>query len=133
MTRLGLGYNAPNWKVNMIWQKERDTTGAVNAADDRSSWQVGGGYTFGNNTIKAQYVKRGDLSGTSNTESKMWALGLDHALSKRTTVYAVYARTDNDTGVALGVAGSGHELTPTVATGNGQDPRAFGIGMIHNF
>lgn len=75
---------------------------------DPSIWKIGATYTMGNNTIKFHYADRDDsglksascTGGLATSKCKdgadMWAVGLDHKLSKRTKVYAVYAKTDND-------------------------------------
>lgn len=56
-----------------------------------------------------------------------WTLGFDHALSKRTTVYARWSQLDNRGGssVALG-------QVPVVAD-SGDDVRLVGIGIRHKF
>ena len=99
-------------------------------------WQVQGGYAFGNNLVKAMYGAAdldicadpygvgfrytcrygklgqlfGDLDGRADQKDKRtWALGLDHNLSRRTKVYALYTALDDDnddadwSGLSLGL------------------------------
>ena len=116
--------------------------------NDMNIWTLGGSYTFGNNVVKLQYADRGDSDlkncGALGIEScddgaKMWVVGLDHKMSKRTTVYAAYASTNNDDdgdfssggGQAGGVQSAGHGATADTAMG--ENANAFSVGIIHNF
>jgi predicted porin len=150
--RLAAGYNFGDFKVVGLYQRESSLcvvdpnplpTALCQATDaKRTTWGLGGAYKLGANTIKLQYYKAGDLSNSglaheSQTGANMWALGVDHALSKRTTVYAVYARTNNDRYAAYSAFGGGHgdnpgSVTPT-ATRDSKDPSGFSLGVIHSF
>ncbi|MEO1767345.1 porin [Thiobacter aerophilum] len=142
--RLAGGYNFGDFKVTALYQRETDlcvgnvaTPGNCTKNDgDRTSWGLGGAYKMGANTIKAQYYRTGDTGDVKDTSANMWALGFDHALSKRTTVYAAYAKTNNDNAVRYSAFGGGHGDNPMVgAPGplNGKDPSGFSLGVIHNF
>jgi predicted porin len=147
--RLAAGYNFGGFKVVGLYQRESSLcVGAIsgcatNGTDaKRTTWGLGGAYQLGANTIKLQYYKGGDVSNSglaneSQTGANMWALGVDHALSKRTTVYAVYARTNNDRYALYHPFGGGHgdnpgSVTPTT-TRDSQDPSGFSLGVIHSF
>jgi hypothetical protein len=52
-------------------------------------------------------------------------------MSKRTTVYAAYARTNNDTNSTYSAFGAGHGDNPGTVVG--KDPSGLSFGMIHNF
>jgi predicted porin len=147
--RLAAGYNFGDFKVVGLYQRESglcvgSITGcATNGTDaKRTTWGLGGAYKLGTNTIKLQYYKAGDLSNSglaheSQTGANMWALGVDHALSKRTTVYAVYARTNNDRYAMYSAFGGGHadnpgSVTPTT-TRDSKDPSGFSLGVVHHF
>jgi predicted porin len=81
----------------------------------------------------------GDMSG-----AKLWTLGYDHALSKRTKLYAQYHKLDNN-GNANGGAGYYYIAGPTgnaangVSTGgpaigaNGIDVTTIAVGVSHSF
>jgi predicted porin len=92
---------------------------------------------MGATTLKAQYYKANDLSNCdagddcSNTAANMVAIGADYALSKRTTAYVAYARTNNDDDVAYSAFGGGHGDNPGTVTG--KDPSGLSIGMKHAF
>lgn len=126
------GYNFGDFKVVAFYQRESNlyvNTGNTNA--DRTTWGLGGAYKMGANTLKAQYYRTGDVDGTTDTSANLWALGVDHAMSKRTTVYAAYARTNNDNNANYSAFGGGHGDNPGTVTG--KDPSGFSVGVIHNF
>ena len=70
----------------------------------RTAWAIPVSYVFGNSTIMGSFAKAGDLSvghaglaaNTGNDSgAKMYTLGYDYALSKRTNVGVFYSRLDN--------------------------------------
>ncbi|WP_288023040.1 porin [Thauera sp.] len=62
----------------------------------------------------------------ADAKAKSYSIAYTHALSKRTTVYTGFNRTDNDNGLAYGVVGA-----PTGVTGKDSD--VFAVGMRHTF
>jgi predicted porin len=129
--------------VGAHWESVRDDNDpavpAVGTQSDRNVWSLNGQYAFGNNVVKAQYTRSGDLTGVSNTSAKLWSLGLDHNMSKRTKVYALYSRMDNSSAVGFQLSGGGANgaaITAVQAAGAGAagaDQRGFGVGMVHSF
>lgn len=108
--------------------------------NDTSMYTLGGAYKMGNNTIKLQYsdIDDSDLKtcGATGTESckdgsDMWSIGLDHKMSKRTTVYAAYASTGNDRDSKRSSWGGGHDKSGDTILD--QDADAFSVGIIHKF
>lgn len=144
--RLAAGYNFGDFKLVGLYQQEsglnRDVVVGPTLDNNvkRKTWGLGGAYKLGANTLKLQYYRAGDLTNTNllnagDTGASLWALGVDHALSKRTTIYAAYAQTSNDgnnpNGASYSAFGGGHGDNPgTVA---GKDPRGFSLGVIHSF
>ena len=65
-----------------------------------------------------------------NTGARQWTLGYEHALSKRTSLYALYTQISNDAnaGYTFGVNGLGGGAATV-----GADPQGFALGMYHNF
>ncbi|WP_341645856.1 porin [Thauera sp. SDU_THAU2] len=68
-------------------------------------------------------------------EVKSYTLAYTHALSKRTTAYVAYNRTDNDKGAAMGLVGYGskHGYGPNDANYGGENADLLGIGIRHTF
>ncbi len=97
---------------------------------------VGGQFNLGEaDAIKAQVAKANDakLNGATaaNTNATLLAVGYDHAVSKRTTVYAAYAKVNNGTAAQFGVSNYAHGGVGT--PGVGKSPSALSIGVVHNF
>ena len=69
----------------------------------------------------------------SETGASMFAIGADYALSKRTTTYVAYARTNNDDNTKMFTAfGGGHGDNPATAA-LGDNSSGFSLGMKHAF
>ena len=88
--------------------------------DDKSDYNafaVTGQYNFGNNAISVAYTD-GNYNSKENNglEKTGWGVGLDHAFSKRTKVYAAYASA---------------KIEPDQSSNKDDD--IFSLGMIHNF
>jgi predicted porin len=118
--RLGLGYTANGFHVGFIYEdREIDGIAAVLGEDDSDSWQLSASYTAGNNTFKAAYgqVDGWGMSGTDipfdADDGEQWSLGIDHKMSERTKVYAVYSDYSDD-----------------VAD---RDWDGFSLGIVHDF
>ncbi|MGB9130011.1 MAG: porin [Thiobacillus sp.] len=132
--KLGVGFTMGAFKVGAVYEDiSGDATGT--SAIDHSTWMLNGAYAMGAITLKASYSTADDLGSNTNTGSKMWAVGADYALSKRTTAQLTYARMNNDsagkwglgqgaayTGAANGTAGAG-----------GDDVSGFSLGLRHSF
>jgi len=87
-------------------------------------------------TYKASYVRsvqNSGVAGEADNTGTLFGLGADYALSKRTTVYAMYSRVNNENGnnFSAGLAGgaAGSTLTSTA------NPSSTGlaIGVFHAF
>lgn len=90
---------------------------------DNTDLLVGVTVPFGANKIMASYIRKNDKS-AANKDADQWALGYTYALSKRTDLYAAYARISNKNGATF-IVGNGTE------TGSGD--KAFNLGIRHSF
>jgi predicted porin len=122
--RMGLGYTANGLHVGFIYE-DRD----LEAVGDGNSWQLSGSYTAGNNTFKVAY---GEVEGMVRSthystgpadflmdEGDQWSIGVDHKLSNRTSLYAVYTDFEAE--------------DDAVSTARDRSFDAFAVGIIHNF
>lgn len=152
-TKLGFGYNFGATKVGLIWERIKDNANASAAASsysafantnsrDRKAWYLGAAHSIGKVTLKGAYNKMGDMDGLTESGAKQWTLGADYALSKRTSVYALYTKMNNEQNAAysLGQGGTsmGTNVMGTASAGvadarGGADPKAFAVGMVHTF
>ena len=135
MWRLAAGYTFGNAKLGALYQSSESTNAAT---EERDGWGVFGSYAMGAITLKANYLKAGESNLAAGDDgANQWTAGVDYALSKRTTVYALYARVSNDSNAVYGL-GTGVGSTDRVSGGGtaisgGADPSLFGIGMTHTF
>ena len=108
---------------------------------NRDAWYVPVSYQMGSNTFKLAYTKAGksnqknaagaDLSGSDG--ANQWSLGVNHAMSKRTSVYALYSVVRNDSNGAYSLGGAGSGIQAVAPGSYGSNPRAVSVGMITSF
>jgi predicted porin len=102
----------------------------------RSGSTLFGTYTFGMETVKLAYTQVGkwknNAGSAPNSQASLVALGVDHALSKRTTAYAQYTAMNNKSAAAYGLGGGGGYGDALNGVTN-KDPNAFSVGLTHNF
>lgn len=99
--------------------------------NDVDGWTLAASMKSGMNTFKIQYTSgEGDAT---DTDSTLVALGVDHALSKKTKVYAAYAAISNGDAATSNFADTGHDSTVTSSATGGDSPSGFSVGMVHKF
>jgi predicted porin len=150
--RGGLGWTGMGFTVGGVYEMEDNIGGLENWDADR--WQISAGYTFGNTTIKAMYgqgdwdtggwVNGWDVGGPLNNawraqtdgDSDAWAIGVDHALSKRTKAYLLYTQMNYDWS-ARDQQNIGTDVAPVwendYRLNEEGDQGGFSLGLIHNF
>ena len=101
-----------------------DSAGRENG-NDFDGYMLGGSFKLGAMTFKANWMS-GDYDVSGSAEPEQWNLGVDYAMSKRTTAYAMY--TDGQD-VTLGAGGGSSDR---VAGADG-DISALSVGVVHNF
>ncbi len=113
--------------VGGLYEKMSDLNGV--AGKDKDIIGVTGAFKFGNSTARLQYfVADSTKDATSDNGGSLLALGLDHSLSKNTTVYAIYATADNDPNSAFKVSGAGaHGDSLAAKTGAKQSGISAGL------
>jgi|SRR3989338_4876277 len=142
--KIGVGYTMDAFTINGVYEKTSDNFGVLVAAPAGSdilghrSYYLSGKYAFGSDAVKLAYTNMGDRTMTAvagmatATGATQWALGYDHNLSKRTTLFALYTRLNNDTNSQFGLSTAG-STGAMGASGVGQDPSAWSFGMKHTF
>jgi predicted porin len=139
---LGLGYadgDGLSTSVDKAWRAaagftmaglkfvaQYDKNDSISGTTDSDAWMVGAAYTMGNIVLKANYMER-DIDNTS-ADPQQWTVGADYNLSKRSSVYALYAKGEAIT-VGSG-AGTSDQVGSAVAGG---DISVISLGMIHTF
>lgn len=130
--KLGLGYKFGGATVGFIAERIKLVPTLTGADLTRNAYYLNGSYTMGSNVLKAAYGQANDMSGVSDSGAKQYVIGVDHNFSKRTSVYALYSKMNNDTvgSYGLGGNGAGGAFAPAAA---GQDPSVWSAGMRHSF
>ena len=127
----GLSYllNENKTKLGLVYESLSEDN--IASVFDRDAWYAALSHKMGNNTFKIAYARADDNDKADSTGADWYVLGIDHSLSKRTTLYALYARTNNDSGAqyGLGTGGSSGAVKPQT----GSDPSTFSIGINHDF
>ena len=107
-------------------------TGSI-AGKDSHQWLLGVTVPVGAaGKVLASYVQRRTevVAGASDARAGQWALGYDHALSKRTSLYGTYASINNNR------SARDHALSSSVGagynTGDGYQ-NSFATGIRHSF
>jgi predicted porin len=128
--KVGAGIAFGKTKINTVYEKLDDDR--PNSEKTRDAVYVSASQAFGKETIKIAYAVADDGDNpATKTGATMMAIGLDHAFSKSTTVYAVYAMTKNDDNATygLGVGGPGGTFVPSA----GNDPSVVSFGINYVF
>ncbi|MDA3876291.1 MAG: porin, partial [Halothiobacillus sp.] len=133
--RLGVNYKIAGVKVMGLYQ---DIKNVAFGTDSVKSYGAGAAYSFGANTIKAQYYKADSYGSTGSNGGDLLAVGYDYKMSKQTSVYAMYAQTKNDTNGMYTIMGGGHDSAypqGPAFSNNTVDAKssAVSVGIVHNF
>lgn len=122
VTNVGGSYKAGDLRLLALWHRSTQTT------REQTGWALGATYAVGATTFRASYVRADFTNSTGKVDyaGNQIAVGLVHALSKRTSVYATGSRVSNDKGARYVIPGG-----TTVAAGQGS--RAFELGINHSF
>lgn len=107
-------------------------TGA-SAVKDSRQWLLGATVPLGaDGKLLASYVRRSSelAAGHGDAKAGQWALGYEHALSKRTVLYTTYASVNNN--------GVGRDAGFVSSVGAGYNPgngyqRSAAVGIRHSF
>lgn len=127
-TKIGAGYKMDAFKVGFEWENiSNDDSGVEDL--DRDRWLINGSYKMGANTFMAAYgdMDKNDAAGaTADDGGSVFSLGVKHSMSKRTSAYAIYSATDNDTNGTV-------DLNNYASRAVNQDVSAFSFGVVHTF
>ena len=145
-TKLGGTYGMDMFSVGLVYEMLSLKT-AGGGKNEQSNIYVGGTYNVSDaGKVKLAYTMAGESESTAGgvkTKNKDSAsqvsLGYDHALSKNTTVFALYTSVTNDdksTGNSYGLTSTGStgDTGPgTLAAGGVGNPTALAVGIRHMF
>lgn len=109
-----------------VWRNNANPFGYASApvaSTDSRDMLVGVTVPFGAHALMASYIRKDDR-GVRNQDASQVAVGYRYSLSKRTELYAAYARIDNKNGASYTVGSA-------IEAGSGD--RASSFGMRHAF
>jgi predicted porin len=109
-------------KLGFNWNTNKNDAGTL---DDRVWGFYAAMPVMGKDTIKFGYTRLTDKV-TVNKDARLLAIGYEHPMSKRTNLYATYAKMTNDSAASKSMLGA-------VGVAAGYDPSAFQFGLRHTF
>ncbi|MFL9926338.1 porin [Herbaspirillum lusitanum] len=121
-TLFGGSYDFKVVRMHLGYAINKTTEGAATTEDTRDYALGASVPVFGTDHVLADVVFRKDRSSTSNN-ARMYGVGYLHALSKRTSLYTVYARVSNTNKAAYTIA-------PSAAGGAGTNALMLGVRHI---
>ena len=122
--KAGLGYTFGNTKLGLVYESIEHDAASMDAS--RDAWYGSVSHTMGAIVLKGAYGQADDGEAAGNTGAKFYAVGGDYMLSKRSSIYAVYADVNNDSAATYNMGGYSN-------TGAGLDTTGFSLGIKHSF
>lgn len=123
-TMLGAKYDFGSFKLHGAYAVSKTDNAAGTLSVDARDYMIGTSVPFtAVDTLMASYIKRNDRLAV-NRDADQLAVGVTHLLSKRTTLYAAYARINNKNGATYKVGG---------AIESGSNDRGLDLGIRHTF
>ena len=124
---LGASYDLGVAKIMGEWGRVEVDSGALGVGSaDLDGWLLGVSVPVGAGEIRAAYSRVSDEVLTADGKANKIAIGYVHNLSKRTALYATYARISNKNGLGLAVGG----LAAGAANANS---KGYEFGVRHSF
>ncbi|MEM8511054.1 putative porin [Massilia sp. MP_M2] len=124
----GIGYKFGDFEVRAGYMAADPETGILRSAKYEQK-NAGVSYGFGANRVFLNYQQQELATGA---EGKAVTVAYSYTLSKRTNVYASYAKLrNNNNGVFSLTSPSGTIALP--ATAFGSDPQVYNVGVRHSF
>lgn len=119
--QIGAAYDLKVVRLSAGYAKEDDiyplagltTTPQQAAGSDATAWIIGVAAPFGPHRLAASYQKRDvDSFGTTpEGDRKVWTVGYEYSLSRRTTFYASYADLKDDGSLKTAASGGVKQIT----------------------
>jgi len=136
--RLSGSYAFPfGLKIGLQYDKAKSEVSSTNVENgNRAAWELPISYTFGANKILGSYTRAGNTSAagvtTQNSGAKMFVLGYDYSLSKRTDVGVFYSKLKNDVAGAYTPFSSGTSSNGSTLVA-GESASIFALAIKHTF
>ncbi len=125
--RLGGKFKMAAFSVGLLF--DRVKTQATGVDRKRTAWFVPATFTAGPVVIVGQYGRAGKVSDINDSKAKMYSIGAEYSLSKRTMLKANYAQISNETAANYDFGVNAVSGAPAA----GADPKGFQVGIRHTF
>lgn len=116
-------YNFGVVKLGLLWNSNKTSD---NTLDQRVWGVTATAPVFGKDLVKFGYTRMNNKI-VANADARLIAIGYEHPMSKRTNLYATYAKMNNDTAAASAFLSGSPGLVA------GYDPTAWQFGVRHSF
>jgi len=129
--RLAAGFTFGDFKLVGQYDRLEDDSATLGMPGDYDAFMVGGSFTMGAMVFKASWMQ-GEYDAASSRDPEQLTVGMDYNLSKRTSVYALYADGQN---VSFGAGGGtsdqvgGYPSLPSTDVDN----QVVSLGVVHSF
>ena len=123
VTNIGGTYDFGVAKAHLMFDRVRNDLGASSR-----DYLIGTTIPFGAGNFLLDYIKHTDKA-NANSDAKQYAIGYTYALSKRTTLYTSYSRTNGDANYNI----SSSAFIGTTPALNGNSDKLFDFGVRHSF
>ena len=137
--RLGFAYDIPGgFKVGVVYDGTKNQGNDAGGVETkRTAWALPLSYTNGANVVSFSYAKAGTIklngADQKDTGAKMFMLGFEHALSKRTAINATWVSLSNDAAAKYDFWHPSSSVGAGSPMPAGADPRMIALGMWHKF
>jgi len=125
--RVGGGAKFGNTKVNLMFEQLTSDTEKL----DRPAYGGSVTHKMGDTTVKAQLFMLGEYTDSTDTGAMSYAIGADHKLDKKVSMYAMIAGVSNQDNGTVNLANSGHGEKYTPAAGDSL--MGASVGMVYKF
>jgi len=131
-TRGGAKFKMDAFSIGLML--DRVKLEAAGSTAKRNAWFVPASFTMGQIAIVGQYGRAGAVTDVNDSKAKMYSIGAEYSLSKRTMIKANYAQISNDANANydFGVNSVGAN-TAAAGPAAGADPKGFQVGIRHTF
>ncbi len=129
-------YNFGMGTVGLSYDRSTVTAGVIGGATTdtkRTAWSLPVTFQLGAGTLLATYTSSGNVTGVADSGAKMWSVGYDYPLSKRTTVGVSYVRLNNNTNALYNLYVQNALVGAAYVQTLGQDASQFYVGVRHTF
>lgn len=121
---IGATYDFGMAKAHFMYQTSKLDDPVLGTIFDTADWLLGVSVPLGQGTLMASYIRNNDKTAANDHDANKSSIGYMYSLSKRTQLYAAYAKISNKDNA---------QFTVGNATEAGSGDKALNFGIVHNF